>query len=216
MMVLPRYSLRQLLALMGVSSLFFLLAALAVRGTQPWAVALTLAILVVAGMFLVQGAFFFVAWLFGNLTQSARFMPTATKLGCAMMIASTFTAILDLALSMADPMGAPWPSAVVVWINVPVTALLLGLVANRFAWAPWLYVVLAVLGIPIVLILAVLKLPSDPLGIVLAVVQAGFCVGAIVLLISRPTRAWFDAQPVLAEQVSSTSVQDLSTSTGRG
>jgi hypothetical protein len=66
MMVLPRYSLRQLLAIMGASSLFFLVAAFAVRG-QPWAVAITIGILVVALILVVQAGFFFAAWLFAQV-----------------------------------------------------------------------------------------------------------------------------------------------------
>ncbi len=57
------------MALMGASSLFFLVAAFAVRG-QSWAVAITLAIVSLATILLVQAAFFFAAWLFATIATS--------------------------------------------------------------------------------------------------------------------------------------------------
>jgi len=53
------------MALMGASSLFFLVAACAVRG-QSWAVAVTLALISLVVILLVQAAFFFAAWLFAT------------------------------------------------------------------------------------------------------------------------------------------------------
>lgn len=57
------------MALMGASSLFFLVAACAVRG-QSWAVAVTLGLLTLAAILLVQAAFFFAGWLFATLATS--------------------------------------------------------------------------------------------------------------------------------------------------
>jgi hypothetical protein len=201
MMVLPRYSLRQLLAAMGASSFFFLVAAMAVRG-HPWAAAITIGILVVAGMLLVQGGFFFAAWLFANVTAAARFMPQSVKLACVTAIGSSFLSILDLALENAGvtKSSTPVPAAVAASIGMLINVTLLALIVNRHNWARWVYVALTGLGIPIGMVLMVLEFFIDPLGAVLAVGQVLLALVSIGLLMTPSTRRWF-AEGSVPEQL---------------
>lgn len=71
MMLLPRYSIRGLLALMAASAVFFLVASMAVRGNSV-AIAVTLAALVMGVILLMQAAMFAGIWIFATVASILR------------------------------------------------------------------------------------------------------------------------------------------------
>jgi len=78
-MLIPRFSLRWLLALTTVSSVFFYVMTLAVRGSQ-WAIALTAAISGFLLTMLVYAMLFGVAWMlaeFMRLFRPRRVQPSS-------------------------------------------------------------------------------------------------------------------------------------------
>lgn len=70
-MLIPRFTLRGMLLVITVSSVFFLIVRFALQGAA-WAAAISLAVANVLAAFLIQGALFTLAYALSRLLQAVR------------------------------------------------------------------------------------------------------------------------------------------------
>ncbi len=74
-MLIPRFSVKRMLAIVAGFSAFFAIVSLAVRGHYAWAVSLTLAVSSLVVAFLIYAFFFLIAWWISLLVDLGRGRP---------------------------------------------------------------------------------------------------------------------------------------------
>ncbi len=130
-------------------------------------------------------------------------MESQVKHAIIAVVVSLIVGGIDLALQFVGitKQDTAAGSAIGFAAGVVITASLLTFIAKRHNWARWVFIVLTCLTILLAVPTLLAEMTSDIIGAISTAIQSVLQAVAVVLLLQRPVRQWFQKDKGTGEQV---------------